>query len=219
MFALFFKPGEVAVCNMASSGRTAKSFIAEKRQESMFKTMKEGDYLFIQFSHNDMKDTTMTMDAWKTILMTYVDGARERKATPVFVTSIPRRQFDDQNKIKNSLGEFPQTMRDLAKEKQVALIDLNASATVFFNILGPEGTTKAYSHYPADMYTGHLAANADNTHLNPYGAYELAKLVAHEIQSSKLGLASHVVGNLEPQNPDPAKFPSSLNYNPLLIKK
>ncbi len=136
------------------------------------------------------------------------------------VTSMPRRQFGTDNKIKNSLGEFPQTTRDFAKEQKIPCLDLNARATDFFDILGPDGTTKAFCHYSAGLYVEPFAVDhTDNTHFNPYGAYELAKIIAHEIKANKLDLAPHLVENLEAQNTDPAKFSPNLAFNPLLAKK
>ncbi len=132
-----------------------------------------------------------------------------------------RRQFDDKtHKIVNSLGEFPQTTRDFAKEQGLPLVDLNARAEEFFNILGPDGTLKAFCWHPDGMYEGRTA-RMDNTHFNPYGAYELAKIVAREIKNGKLGLAAWWFGGSTggTQNTDPAKFPDSLNYNPMRIEK
>jgi lysophospholipase L1-like esterase len=213
MFPLFFKPGGVAVSNAARSGRSAKSFIAEKRQEDIFRAIKPGDYLFLQFSHNDQKDAALTQDEWRKVLMTYVDGARERGAQPVLVTSIPRRQFDAAGKIVNSLGEFPDTMRALAKEQKLPLLDLNARATDFLNTLGPEASVAAFTHYAAGTYPN-LPAAADNTHLSPYGAFHMARLLAEEIREKYPELAGELA---EPPavETDPAKFPASLAFSPL----
>jgi lysophospholipase L1-like esterase len=219
MLPLFFKPGEAAVCNLAQSGRSAKSFIAEKRQEDLFRTMKSGDFLLMQFAHNDQKDRSLTQEQWKQVLMTYVDGVKARGGTTILVAAQPRRQFDDQGKIKNSLGEFPESVRQLAREQNLGLIDLNARATVFFDALGVEASKKAFCYYPGGEFTGKPADNADNTHFTPYGAYELAKLVAHEIRDRHLAPANLLVDPLEPTNTDPAKFPASLDYNPLRIAK
>jgi lysophospholipase L1-like esterase len=215
MLPILFKPGEVAVSNRASSGRTAKSFIEEHRLDSIAQTIKAGDYLFVQFATNDMKDHTLDAAKWKALLQVYIDVARKHQATVVLVTAQPRRQFDANGKIRNSLGNFPQWMRELAAEQKVPLIDLNAAATAFFETLGPAGTTKAFVHYPAHTFPTHPEPLADNTHFNPYGAFELAKLVAQGIQEQKLDLASHLTGDVG-TNPDPAKFPANLGYDYLL---
>jgi lysophospholipase L1-like esterase len=169
----------------------------------------------VQFATNDMKDRTLDAATWKGLLQTYIDVARKHQATCVLVTAQPRRQFDAQGKIINSLGSFPQWMRELAKEQNVPLIDLNAKATSFFETLGPDGSTKAFVHYPAGTFPTHPEALADNTHLNAYGAFELAKLVAQGIKEQNLDLASHLAGDIA-TNPDPAKFPANLGYDYLL---
>jgi lysophospholipase L1-like esterase len=212
MLPMFFKPGEVAVANHASSGRTAQSFIQENRLDAITKTIRPGDYLFVQFATNDMKDKTLDAAKWKGFLRVYVDAARQHQATAVLVTAMPRRQFDANGKISNSLADFPQWMRDFAQEQKVPLIDLNAKATAFLEKLGPDGSTRAFVHFPAGMFPTHPEALADNTHFNAYGAYELAKLVARGIGEQKLDLASHLAGNIT-TNLDPAQFPDSLGYD------
>ena len=206
-----FKPGEVVVCNWASSGRTAESFIKDGRLAEINKTMKKGDYLLVQFATNDMKDTTLDAAKWKGFLRQYVDVAKAHGGTAVMVTAMPRRQFDDAGKIKNSLAELPQWMRDFAKEEKVALIDLNAMAGAFFEKLGVEGSTKAFVYYPAGMYPGHPEALANDTHFNAYGAYELAKLVAQGMQEEKLGVAEFLAGDVG-TNLDAGKMPAGLGY-------
>ena len=211
MLPILFKPGEVVVANYATSGRTAKSFIAEHRLGMIDKLIKPGDYLLVQFATNDMKDKSLDAAKWKGYLQTYIDDARKHQATCILVTAQPRRQFDANGKIINSLGEFPQWMRDLAAEQKVPLVDLNAKSTAFFETLGPDGTTKAFVHFPAGTFPTHPEALADNTHFNAYGAYELAKLVAQGIKEQSPDLAAHLVSNIA-TNTDPGKFPGHLGY-------
>jgi lysophospholipase L1-like esterase len=218
MLPILFKAGEVAVANHATSGRTAQSFIDEKRLDVISRTIKKGDYLLVQFATNDMKDQTLDAAKWKAFLQTYIDVARAHEATAVLVTAQPRRQFDANGKINNSLGEFPQWMRDLAREQNVPLIDLNAKATAFLEKLGPDGSKAAFVQYPAGMFPTHPEALADNTHFNAYGAYELAKLVAQGIQEDQLDLAKHLAGD-DATNTDPAKFPAHLGYDYLMAGK
>jgi len=211
MLPILFKPLEVAVANHSTSGRTAQSFTAEHRLDAIDHAMKAGDYLLVQFATNDMKDRTLDAAKWKAFLQTYIDVARRHQATCVLVTAQPRRQFDAGGKIRNSLGSFPQWMRELAAAQHVPLIDLNARATAFFEELGPEGTTRAFVHYPANTFPTHPEVLKDDTHFNAYGAYELAKLVAQGIEDDKLDLASHLAGDVS-TNADPAKFPGNLGY-------
>jgi lysophospholipase L1-like esterase len=222
MLPLMFKPGTVAVADRASSGRSSKSFIAEKRLEDILSTMKAGDYLFVQFAHNDQKPAenlhTDAATTYKETLKVYIDEAKKRGATPVLVTAMPRRNFVN-GKLENSLGDYPQAARELAASEHVALIDLNQMAGKFYEALGEEGSKAAFLHYPAGTYPNRPEELKDNTHFNSYGGYELAKLVAQGIKEVKLPLAAELVEELPATNTDPAKQPVGLNFDYLLKAK
>ncbi|MGB6546972.1 MAG: rhamnogalacturonan acetylesterase [Candidatus Acidiferrales bacterium] len=208
MLPRFFKPG-VAISNQAESGETLKAFIAEKRLAKILSTMKPGDYLFIQFTHNDQKPGPDHVDAatdYKSFLRLYINEARLRGATPVLVTSMNRRSFDPSGKIVNTLGDYPDAMRQLAREENVPLIDLNAMSKIFYEAMGPEESTKAFVHYPANTFPGQTAELKDDTHFNSYGAYELAKCIVEGIKSNQLGIAKYLLGDtpaFDPAHPDP----------------
>jgi lysophospholipase L1-like esterase len=194
MLPRFFKPGGVAVANHAESGESLRSFVAEKRLEKVLSTIKAGDYLLIQFGHNDQKEKGADVGpftSYQRHLRRFIAEARKRGATPVLVTPMHRRRFDAGGKVVNTLGDYPEAMRQTAREEKVALIDLNAMSKDFYEALGPEASKKAF---------------VDNTHTNEYGAYELARCVAEGIQKSKLGLARHVVDDLPPRNTRPETF-------------
>lgn len=207
MIPRFFKPG-VAFANHAESGLTLGSFLGGKRLEKVLSVMKKGDYLFIEFGHNDQKDKGVDDGAWKsytTRLKLFIRETRKKGGIPVVVTSTSRRSFDSTGKIVNSLGDFPAAARKAAQEEGVALIDLNEMSKTFYEALGEPLSTKAFVHYPANSYPGQTKALADNTHFNPYGAYELAKCVIEGIKSNKLGIANYLVDNLpvfDPAHPD-----------------
>lgn len=203
MLPRFFKQG-VAIANHAESGESLKSFMGEHRLEKVLETIKAGDYLFIQFAHNDQKPGSSHVDPFTTYrdtLKLYIDEARKRKAIPVLVTSMHRRNFDADGKIVNTLGDYPEAMRLLAKDENVPLIDLNAMSKTLFEAMGPDGTLKAFVHYPAGTFPGQEAELKDNTHFNAYGAYELAKCVVEGIKENKLGLTKYLVDDLRPFDP------------------
>jgi len=208
MLPTFFKQG-VAISNHAESGESLKSFIGERRLQKILETIKAGDYLFIQFAHNDQKPGPSHVDPFTTYQQTlklYVDEARIRNAIPVFVTSMHRRKFDDQGHIVNTLGDYPEAMRRLAKKENVPLIDLNVMSKVLFEALGPEGTLKAFVHYPAETFPGQHEELKDDTHFNSYGAYELAQCVVAGIRSNRLGIVKYLVDDVpafDPSRPDP----------------
>jgi lysophospholipase L1-like esterase len=207
MLPRFLKPG-VAVANHAESGLTLGSFLGSKRLAKVLSVMKPGDYLFIEFGHNDQKDKGENDGAWKAYserLHLFVQEAKKKGGIPVIVTSTSRRSFGEDGKITNSLGDFPAAARKVAQEENVALIDLNTMTAKLYEAMGVEESKKALVHYPANTYPGQPAPLADNTHFNPYGAYEIAKCVVEGIKANKLGLTKFLRNDtpaFDPAKPD-----------------
>jgi len=205
MLPRFFKP-DVAIANHAESGESLKSFIGERRLEKILSQIKAGDYLFIQFAHNDQKPGSAHVEPFTTYkehLKLFINEARKHGATAVLVTSMHRRRFDAEGKIINTLGDYPEAMRQTATGENVALIDLNAMSKVFFEALGPEKSKKAFVHYPAGTFPGQNEELKDDSHFNEYGAYEIARYVAEAIKKSNLDLAKYVIDDLPAQNINP----------------
>ncbi|WP_224772611.1 rhamnogalacturonan acetylesterase [Pelagicoccus enzymogenes] len=198
MLPRFFE-GEIAVANHAESGETMKSFMTGLRLAKVLQDMKEGDYLFIQFTHNDQKrqwpQTYVEANStYKAYLNVLIAEARLRGATPVLVTSMERRRFDEKGKIVSTLGDYPKAMREVAKAQKVSLIDLQRMSVMLYEALGEEDAPKAFS-----------AGGKDATHHNNYGAYQLAKCVVQGIVDAKLPLAKHIIDDFEgydPKRPD-----------------
>lgn len=198
MLSRFFKD-EVAVSNHAESGETLKSFMAGLRLAKVLEGMRAGDYLFIQFTHNDQKQQwpqtyVEAGTTYKAYLNVLIAEARLRGATPVLVTSMERRRFDRDGKIESTLGGYPQAMREVAREQGVALIDLQPMSVALYEALGVEDAPKAFSN-----------GGKDATHHNNYGAYQLAQCVAQGIVAAKLPLARWLVEDFEgydPRRPD-----------------
>jgi beta-galactosidase len=203
MLPRFFGPG-VAVANHAESGESLRSFVSERRLEKILGLIKRGDYLFLQFAHNDQKLGPDTAP-YGALLHSAIAETREHGAVPVLVTSMQRRRFDSRGAVVNSLEGFPEAMRAVAKADGVALIDLEAASRRFYEALGPEGSRRAFVHYAAGTYAGQPAELKDDTHFNAYGAYELARAVVQGIRSAGLGLASQLVPDVaffDPAHPD-----------------
>ena len=198
MLPRFLKP-TVAVANHAESGETLKSFLSELRLAKILSQMKRGDYLFIQFGHNDEKQNwpQTYLEAgttYQAYLKVFIAEARRRGATPVLVTPMQRRQFGADGKIRNSHGDYPAAMRAVAQEQHVALIDLEAMSRAFYEALGLEKAPLAFA-----------AGGRDATHHDNYGAYELAKCVVQGIRDNRLPLAQEIVddfGTFDPGHPD-----------------
>ncbi len=199
MLPRFFGPG-AAVANHAESGESLKSFVLENRLAKLDTLMRPGDFLFIQFGHNDQKEHGENVGAftsYKADLEHFVADARRHGATPVLITSVSRRTFGSDGSIVNSLGDYPEAVRRVSKEQVVALIDLNAMSEALYNALGPEG---AKALFP--MANGHL----EGTHHNDYGAYELAKCIVEGIKAQHLRIADYLLGDtppFDPGHPDP----------------
>jgi lysophospholipase L1-like esterase len=185
MLPRFFKPG-VAVANHAESGESLKSSLGARRVEKVLTSLKAGDYVFAQFGHNDQKDrATNAVAVYKANLKKLVGDVRARGATPVLVTSMERSGGVEHD----TLGDYPATVRQVAKEDGVALVDLHAMSRTLYRALGPN-LKRAFQ---------------DGTHHNAYGSYELAKCVIEGIRQNRLGLAGFIVEDVpmfDPAHPD-----------------
>ena len=207
MITRFFKPG-VAIANHAESGLTLGSFSGSRRLDKILSVAKPGDYLFIEFGHNDQKEKGPNDGAYKSYterLKMFVSEFKKKGGIPVIVTSTSRRSFGADGKTQNTLGDFPDAARKVAAAENVALIDLNVMTAKFYDALGEEKSKKALVHYPANSYPGQDKPLADNTHFNPYGAYEIAKCVILGIKTQKLDLAKYITDdypNFDPSKPD-----------------
>jgi len=205
MLPYFFVPNEVVIANYAESGETLKAFEDRHRIDKIWNKLKPGDYLFIQFGHNDQKAGNSTKSGYRKRLKEWILKTKELGAIPVLVTSMNRRVFDKNNKIVNTLDDFPDAMREIAKEEKVDLIDLNKLSKTLFEAMGPEKAKKAFVYYPANSYPNQPTALADDTHFNPYGAYELAKCVVKSIVDQNLPLKKYIskkYKNFNPNKPD-----------------
>ncbi|KQS93711.1 rhamnogalacturonan acetylesterase [Chryseobacterium sp. Leaf394] len=202
MLPYFFVPNEVVIANYAESGETLKAFEDRHRIDKIWNKIKPGDYLFIQFGHNDQKAGNSIKSGYRKRLKEWILKAKELGAIPILVTSMNRRVFDGNNKIVNTLDDFPDAMREIAKEEKVDLIDLNALSKTLLEAMGPEEAKRAFVHYPANSYPNQPAALADDTHFNTYGAYELAKCVVKSIVDQNLTLKKYISKNYKNFNPN-----------------
>jgi len=208
MIPLFFND-RISIANEAESGETIKSFVGERRLPKIMSTIRPGDYLMIQFGHNDQKPGSGYVPAetdFKTYLLDYITQARAHGATPILVTPMNRRNFDANGKIVQTLGDYPAALREVAKEQHLALIDLNASSKILFETMGDAGTLHAFVHYPANTFPNQPDELKDDTHFNAYGAYELARMVIQSIRDQHLPLERYLrlpIPPFDPSHPDP----------------
>ena len=205
MITRWFGP-EVAISNHAESGLTARTFIGAGRLDKILTTLKKGDLLIAEFGHNDEKEKRPGDGAWYHYvynLKIFVDQVRAKGADIVFCTPTQRRAFEADNKtIRNTHGEFPAAMKSVAEREKVPVIDLNQMTKIFFETLGYENSKRALVHYPKELYGRELA---DNTHFNPYGAYEVAKCVVMGMKQLQLPLVKYLRQDwqdFDPAHPD-----------------
>jgi lysophospholipase L1-like esterase len=209
MLPSFFAPEAVVVANYAESGESLRAFRGEKRLDKIWSMSKPGDYLFIEFTHNDQKPGADYLDpftSYKATLKEWITEAHMRGVIPVLVTSMHRRNFDSSGVIINTLGDYPEAMRQVAAEENIPLIDLNAMSKALYEAWGPEGSEKAFVHYAANSFPGQSTEIKDNSHHNTYGAYELARCVVRGIAEANLPIARYLMPEkvmFVPSQPDP----------------
>jgi lysophospholipase L1-like esterase len=189
----------VVVKNVASPGRSSKSFINEGRLDSILKQIKKGDYLFIQFGHNDEKkdDPSRYTDpnsSYKSYLKQYIHEARAKQAIPVLVTPVERRSFTKDGNSRNSHGAYPTAMKKLGVEEHVPVLDLTAKSKILFQKLGPERTKDVFLWLEPSENKNYPKGVQDNTHFQENGAKQIASLVLEGIKEIKLvSLENHIV--------------------------
>ncbi len=212
MLPRFFKP-TVAIANHGESGETYRDSIGRRRLDKVVSVMQPGDYLFMQFGHNDQKQIAASSGGPFT---TYVEELKAHIAAvcrvggiPVVLSPMERRGFDAAGKVLPSLADYARAARETAAAEHVAFIDLNALSIPFYEALGPEASAQAFA-----APGGHV----DNTHHNNYGSYELARCVAQGITDAKLPLAGELIREFrkfDPAKPDNLKtfnVPPSPNF-------
>lgn len=196
LFPQFFQPG-VVVKNYAVNGRSTKSFINEHRWDSVLLQLKQGDWVLIQFGHNDSKKEDSTRfaaphGAYKDNLIRFVKEARAKGATPVLITPVMRRKFDTAGAFVDQHGDYPGVVKEVAKEYKVPLIDLHKSSETLITQHGVHGSEKLFKTTPAGHYKTLPEGITDNTHFNTYGATLVAGLVAAEIKNKHIGLEKYL---------------------------
>ena len=198
---------DVVIANFAESGLSCTSFLAQLRLDKILSQLKRGDYVIVEFGHNDEKEKKAGDGAWYSYsrnLKIFVDRVRAAGGHIIFCTPTARRFFNDDRKtIQNTHGDYPEAMKAVAQREQVPIIDLTRMSTVFYETLGEEGSKKSLVHYPANTFPGQDQPLADNTHFNPYGAWEIAKMVVMGLKNINSPLVRFLRSHW--QDFDPAK--------------
>ena len=191
MLTALFKP-TVAVANHAESGETFRDSLARRRIDKILSVLQPGDTVLLQFGHNDQKqqkDGSGNAETYRAEMRTHAERILARGGVPVIVSSMERRNFDVQGRLKPSLLEYAEAARRVADEMKLAFIDLNALSQAFYAALGPERSQAAHP-----VNNGRL----DNTHHNNYGAAQLARFVAQGLRDARVPVAAQLREDLGP---------------------
>lgn len=206
MITRWFGP-QVAIANFAESGLSCTTFLAQLRLDKILSQLKKDDYVIVEFGHNDEKEKKAGDGAWYSYsrnLKIFVDRVRAAGGHLIFCTPTARRFFKDGH-IENTHGDYPAAMKMVAEREQVPVIDLTQMSTVFYETLGEEGSKRALVHYPANTFANQEKPLADNTHFNPYGAWEIAKMVVMGLKQIQSPLANSLRADwqdFDPARPD-----------------
>lgn len=191
-----FFTSDVKICNHAQNGRSSKSFIDEGRWKVVFDSLEKGDYVIIQFGHNDEKpDSDRHTDprtSYKANLIKFISEARAKGAIPILCTSIVRRNFDANGKLTDTHGDYPVAAREVALEQDVPLLDLQKKTEELISGLGAEKSKEMFVYTKPGEYPGRPKGTSDDTHLNIYGATKVAQLATEELIRLKNPLTAYL---------------------------
>lgn len=185
------------VQNHAVNGRSTKSFLTEGRWQKVMAQVKKGDWVLIQFGHNDQKISDSTRSApaqtlYRQNLVRFVNETRAKGANPLLITPVMRRKFDEKGTFVDQHGEYPQVVKDVARELKVPLVDLHAKSQAVIEKHGEEGSKVLFMHYGPGIYAKFPKGIEDNTHFSAYGAAVMASLVVQGIMELPIDLKSFV---------------------------
>ncbi len=193
-FAHFFD-STVTVINHARNGRSTRSFITEGLWQKVVDNAKPGDYVFIQFGHNDEVPTKVSAtkpDEFKTNLERYIRETRSRQAHPILLTPVARRKFDTTGKITGTHDQYAAIVRTVAKENELPLIDMDPKSQALLQQLGPEHSKLLFLWLAPGENPNYPAGKQDDTHFNELGARMMAQLVLAELKNLVPELAYRV---------------------------
>lgn len=182
-----FVTDNVSIKNHAVNGRSTRSFIDEGRWDAVYNQLEKGDYVFIQFGHNDQKDNepkrfTNPHTGYRQNLIRFIKDSRDKGAIPVLFTSIVRRNFNEHGVLVDTHGSYPLEVRLVAQEYDVPLIDLQSLTEKLEESYGVEDSKKLHLHYQPNEIPYYPEGKEDDTHLSVLGATEVVKLAIKELQ-------------------------------------
>ncbi len=192
-----FLTDDIKFDNRAVNGRSTRSFINEKLWDAVYKQLKKGDYVFIQFRHNDQKEKdslryTNPHTAYRHNLIRFITETREKGATPILFSSVARRNFNEKGVLISTHGEYTLEARLVAQEYNVQFIDMEYFSELVEQSYGPEKSKQLHLHFKAGEIPYYKEDKADDTHFSVKGATEMAKIVAEELKKTKLDIIKYI---------------------------
>ena len=178
------------------NGRSTKTFISEGRWQAIVDDLKKGDYVFVQFGHNDQSkekgDRYTPPEDYRKNLVRFVTDVRKKGGQIVLLTPFMRRRFDKDGKFYDTHGEYPDIVRSVARESGIPLFDMHRLSEIVITHYGVEGSKKLFLHFGAGEEPNYPNGLEDNTHFSPLGAMEMARLVVAGIEVKKLKIRKYL---------------------------
>jgi lysophospholipase L1-like esterase len=196
LFPDYFDTTKLKIINRAVGGRSTKSYVNEGRWDAVMSMVKEGDYVFIQFGHNDESKTDtsrgVTADVYRVNLVRYIRDTKSKKAIPVLLSPVSRRSFDSTGRFYDSHWAYGKAVRAVAAEEKVVFIDVQQKSEVMFRQLGAEQAKKLFLWASPSEWTNYPNGIKDDTHFSPLGAQTVCELVLQGIRENKLALQKYL---------------------------
>lgn len=197
-FAHFFD-STVVTCNRAKGGRSTRTFISENRWQPIADSLQQGDYVFMQFGHNDeakeekYKDRYTPVPDYKVNLLKFITETKSKKAIPVLITPVTRMNFDKDGNIKETHKEYSAAVWEVGRQTNTAVIDLDARSRELVQQFGKASAGLLYMNLDSLANPHYPAGQKDNTHFNEYGARRMAELVLQEMKKLNIPLTERIV--------------------------
>lgn len=204
-FANYFD-AEIIIDNRAKPGRSTRTFLAEGRWQPITDSLKPGDYVIIQFGHNDEADSVKYKDRFTPIpdfkknLIKFITETQAKKANPILVTPVSRRQFDKDGNMKETHVAYTKAVFEVGKQYQVPVIDLDKKSRELFQQMGPVKAKLLFMELDSAEHPNYPVGRHDGTHFNEYGARKIAEIVLNQLKEQHLPLADHIVKGTNKSN-------------------
>lgn len=195
-FALFFD-SSVAVVNKAKNGRSTRTFISEGIWDELIKNVKPGDYVFIQFGHNDESKTKgeryTSPEDYRKNLLRFINETEKKRGIPVLLTPVSRRKFDSAGRTVETHPQYSDVVRQIASERKIHFIDADRKTQELYQRFGPEDSKMLFLQLKPGEHPNYPEGRNDNTHFNELGARLVAQLILTEMRDLQIPLLSRLV--------------------------